>query len=58
MFYALLQRQYVVSRVVRLLLKLGDQDAAKQDDREGLSMERPSDSAGLLHELYVRLWRR
>lgn len=49
MFYALLQRQYVVSRVARFLLKLGDQNAAKQNDREGLSMERPSDPAGLFH---------
>jgi hypothetical protein len=38
-------------RVVRFFLKLSDQGAAKGNDCKGLSLERPSDSAGLLHQL-------
>jgi hypothetical protein len=51
--YALFERQYVVSRVVGFFPKHADQDAAKLNDCKGLSMERPSNSAGLLHQLYV-----
>jgi hypothetical protein len=49
--YALFKRQYVVSRVVRFFSKHGGQGAAKLNDCKGLSMERPSNSAGLLHQL-------
>jgi len=50
-FYALFERQYVVSRVVGFFLKRVDQGATELNDRKGLSMERPSNSAGLLHQL-------
>jgi hypothetical protein len=49
--YALFERQYVVSCVVGFFLKLVDQGAAKLNDCKGLSMERPSNSAGLLHQV-------
>lgn len=49
--YALFERQYVVSRVVGFFPKRVDQGAAKLNDCKGLSMERPSNSAGLLHQL-------
>jgi hypothetical protein len=49
--YALFERQYVVSRVVGFFLKLVDQCAAKLNDCKGLSIERPSNSGGLFHQL-------
>ena len=49
--YALFERQNVVSCVAGFILKLVDQGAAKLNDCKGLSMERPSNSAGLLHQL-------
>jgi hypothetical protein len=49
--YALFQRQYVFSRVVGFYLKRGGQGAAELNNRKGLGMERPSDSAGLFHKL-------
>jgi len=49
--YALFKGQYVVSRVVRFFSKDVDQGAAKLNDCKGLSMERPSYLAGLLHQL-------
>lgn len=49
--YALFERQDVVSRVVGFFLKPVDQDTAKLNDCKGLSMERPSNSTGLLHQL-------
>ncbi len=49
--YALFERQYVVSRVMGFFPEHVDQGAAKLNDCKGLSMERPSNSAGLLHQL-------
>jgi len=49
--YALFKMQNIVSRVVGFFFKRVDQGATKLNDCKGLGMERPSNSARLLHQL-------
>ena len=53
---ALFENEGVVGTMASFFSKRVDQIAAESNEHKGLSLERPSDPTGLLHELYVRLW--